>query len=214
MLKSELIEKLSSIEDNADINETIQGIEGLTKTFDIKSIGLDDFKNVLESNDIAKSYFQSALDSGVGKGVAKYQENFKSKELPKLIEDGIKAKSNEGKSEIEIKFEAMQKEMENMKTEKARAELSSKYQKTLVEKGLPVDLTDFILGDGNEETINANIEKFNTMFTSVADLKIKEKLGDSTYTPPKNDGGAVGKITWEQVQNNPSLLPQYNQQSK
>lgn len=70
MLKSELIEKLSSIEDTADINETIQGIEGLTKTFDLKTIGLDDFKSVLESNDIAKSYFQSALDSGIGKGVA------------------------------------------------------------------------------------------------------------------------------------------------
>lgn len=214
MLKSELIEKLSSIEDNADINETIQGIEGLTKTFDLKSIGLDDFKNVLESNDIAKSYFQSALDSGIGKGVAKYQENFKSKELPKLIEEGIKAKSNEGKSEIEIKYEAMQKEIESMKAEKTRAELSSKYQKVLVEKGLPVDLTDFILADGNEEIINSNIEKFSNMFSSVADLKVKEKLGDSTYTPPKNDGGAVGKITWEQVQNNPSLLPQYNQQSK
>lgn len=107
----------------------------------------------------------------------------------------------------------MQKEIEAMKTEKARAELSSKYQKVLVEKGLPVDLTDFILGDGNEETINGNIEKFSNMFSSVADLKVKEKLGDSTYTPPKSDG-VVGKITWEQVVANPSLMTQYNQQSK
>lgn len=214
MKKSELIELLKDVSEDTEINETVQGIEGLTKTFDVKTIGLEDFKSVLEANDIAKSYFQSALDSGVGKGVAKYQENFKSKELPKLIDEGIKAKSNEGKSEIEIKYEAMQKEIESMKAEKTRAELSSKYQKVLVEKGLPVDLTDFILADGNEEIINSNIEKFSNMFSSVADLKVKEKLGDSTYTPPKNDGGAVGKITWEQVQNNPSLLPQYNQQSK
>ena len=213
MLKSELLEKLSSIEDTADINETIQGIEGLTKTFDLKSIGLDDFKSVLETNDIAKTYYQSSLDSGIGKGVATYKENFNKNELPKLVENGIKAKNDEGKSPLELKVEAQDREIEKMKAEKTKAELSSKYQKTLVEKGLPVDLTDFILGDGNEETINANIEKFNTMFTSVAELKIKEKLGDSTYTPPKNNG-TVGKITWEQVVENPSLMTQYNQQSK
>ena len=214
MKKSELLKLVESLKDEDSVLETLQGIEGLSKTFDAKSIGLEDFKNILETNDIAKSYFQSSVDSGIGKGVSKYQENFKSKELPKLIEEGIKAKSNEGKSEIEIKYEAMQKEIESMKTEKARAELSSKYQKVLVEKGLPVDLTDFILGDGNEETINGNIEKFSNMFSSVTDLKVKEKLGDSTYTPPKSDGGAVGKITWEQVVANPSLMAQYNQQSK
>lgn len=213
MIKTELLKLIETLGENDDVMATLQGIEGLSKTFDVKSIGLDDFKNVLESNDIAKSYFQSALDSGIGKGVAKYKENFSKNELPKLIDEGIKAKSNEGKSEIEIKYEEMQKEIEAMKTEKAMAELSSKYQKVLAEKGLPLELTDFILGDGNEETINSNIEKFGTMFSSVADLKVKEKLGDSTYTPPKSDG-AVGKITWEQVQENPSLLPQYNQQAK
>lgn len=214
MVKTELLKLIETLGETDDVMPTLQGIEGLSKTFDVKSIGLDDFKTVLESNDIAKSYFQSALDSGIGKGVAKYQENFKSKELPKLIDEGIKAKSNEGKSEIEIKYEEMKKEIESMKTEKARAELSSKYQKVLVEKGLPVDLTDFILGDGSEETINGNIEKFSNMFSSVADLKVKEKLGDSTYTPPKNDGVSVGKITWEQVVENPSLMAQYNQQAK
>lgn len=211
MLKSELLELLKDIGEDADINETIQGVEGLTKTSDIKTIGLDDFKSVLETNDIAKSYFQSSLDSGIGKGVATYKENFMKNELPKLVEDGIKAKSNEGKSEIEIKYEEMQKQLDTMVAEKAKAEMANKFTKELSTKGLPTDLIDFVLGS-DEETTNSNIEKISTILNSATDLKVKEKLGESTYVPPKNDG-VVGKITWEQVQENPNLMAQYNQQS-
>ena len=49
MLKNELLELLKDIDDNVDINETLQGIEGLIKPLDITSIGLEDFKNVLEN---------------------------------------------------------------------------------------------------------------------------------------------------------------------
>ena len=211
MLKSELLELLKDIGEDADINETIQGVKGLTKTSDIKTIGLDDFKSVLETNDIAKSYFQSSLDSGIDKGVATYKENFMKNELPKLVDDGIKSKSNEGKSEIEIKYEEMQKQLDTMVAEKAKAEMANKFTKELSTKGLPTDLIDFVLGS-NEETTNSNIEKISTILNSATDLKVKEKLGESTYVPPKNDG-VVGKITWEQVQENPNLMAQYNQQS-
>lgn len=198
MLKSELIEKLKDIAEDVDINETVQGIEGLTKTLDFKSIGLDDFKSILESNEIAKSYYQSSLDSGIGKGVSKYKENFNKNELPKLIEEGMKSKSNEGKSEIEIKYEEMQKEIENMKAEKARAEMSSKYTKELSTKGLPADLIDFVLGS-DEDTTNANIEKISNILSSVTDTKVKEKLNNSNYVPPKNDSKTFGKPTWDDV---------------
>ena len=74
MKKSELLEVLKDIADDSEINETIQGIEGLAKPFDINSIGLDQFKQVLEGNKEVKAYYQSALDSGIGKGVATFKE--------------------------------------------------------------------------------------------------------------------------------------------
>ena len=42
---------------------------------------------------------------------------------------------------------------------------------------------------------------------------IKAKLGDSEYTPPTG-GGNVGKVTWEQVIDNPSLYNTYLEQNK
>lgn len=38
MLKTELLELLKDMADDAEVNETIQGVEGLTKTFDSNSI--------------------------------------------------------------------------------------------------------------------------------------------------------------------------------
>ena len=71
MLKSELLEKIKDIAEDADINETLQGIERLIKPLDVTSIGLEDFKNVLENNKEIAAYVQSTIDSKVGKGVAK-----------------------------------------------------------------------------------------------------------------------------------------------
>lgn len=116
MLKTELLELLKDMADDAEVNETIQGVEGLTKTFDSNSIGLDEFKNILEINEVAKSYYQSSLDSGVGKGVSKYKENFSKNELPKLVEDGIKAKSNEGKTPDQIKLDEALAEIQKNKS--------------------------------------------------------------------------------------------------
>lgn len=210
MLKTELLELLSSVEDTADINETIQGIEGLTKTFDLKSIGLDDFKNVLETNDIAKTYYQSSLDSGVGKGVAKYKENFNKNELPKLVEEAIKAKSLEGLTEDQIRYKNLEAEVLQMKTEKARSEMSSKYTKTLAEKGLDVGLIDFVLGQ-DDTTTETNIEKLSGILSNLTENKVKEKLNNSSYVPPKNDSKTFGKPQWDDVVNGTITYEQYKE---
>ena len=86
MKKSELLDLLKDIDDNSDINKTIQEIEGLAKPFDLNSIKLDDFKNILENNSEAKAYYQSAIDSGIGKGVSKFKENFEKDKLTSMEE--------------------------------------------------------------------------------------------------------------------------------
>ncbi|WP_026887858.1 DUF4355 domain-containing protein [Clostridium beijerinckii] len=205
MIKSELMELLKDMDDNTDITETIQGIEGLVKTFDANSIGLDEFKTILESNEVAKSYYQSSLDSGIGKGVA----SFKEKTLPKLIEEGIKAKSNENKSPEQIAYEEMKSKYEAMEKQIQMKDLTNKYSKVLNEKGLPLELVDYILGDGNEEVINGNIDKFTNMFSTTIDSKVNEKLKTNSYVPPK-DGNVqmVSGVEQAFYAKNPSLAPQ------
>lgn len=183
MKKSELIELLKDIADDGDINEKIQGIEGLAKPLDIKSIGLEDFKNVLENNKEAKAYYQSTLDSGIGKGVAA----FKEKTLPGLIEEELKKAGNKNKSPEQIELEKLKKQFEDSQAELAKERTIGKYTKVLKDKGLPVELVDFIYGDGKEETIDKNIETIGNIINGAVDSGVKSKLGTSSYTPPTDD---------------------------
>jgi len=208
MLKSELLEKLSSIEDTQDINETIQGIEGLTKTFDLKTIGLDDFKTVLEANDIAKTYYQSSLDSGIGKGVASYKENFSKNDLPKLIDEGIKAKSLEGLTEDQIKYKNLESEVQQMKQAQAKAEMTTKYTKIFSDKGLSTDLLDLInLSVDNEEFNNTAIDKISEILNTAITSGINSKITENPPIPSKSEGlNNLTGVEAEFYSRNPNLM--------
>lgn len=189
MIKTELLELLKDMADDAEVNETIQGVEGLTKTFDLNSIGLDDFKNILEGNEVAKSYYQSSLDSGVGKGVAKYKENFNKNELPKLVEEGIKAKSNEGKTPLEIKVQEQEMEIQKMKAETAKSQMKAKYTKILSDKGLNTDLLDLLnLSADNEESNNTAIDKISEIINTAITNGINSKITQNPPIPEKGQG--------------------------
>ena len=168
MLKSELLEKLKDIADDSEINETIQGIEGLAKPFDINSIGLDQFKQVLEGNKEVKAYYQSALDSGIGKGVA----TFKEKTLPKIIEEELKKANNKKKTPEQIELEELKAKFEALEKEKTKADMTSKYTKVLTEKGLNTDLINFVLGE-NDETTTQNIESIEKIINGAVDNGVK-----------------------------------------
>ena len=179
MLKSELLEKLKDIADDADINEAIQGIEGLAKPFDVTSIGLEDFKKVLESNKEVKAYYQSALDSGIGKGVA----TFKSETLPGIIEEELKKANNKKKTPEQLELEELKAKFEALEKEKTKADMTTKYTKVLTEKGLNTDLINFVLGE-NDETTTQNIESIEKIINGAVDNGVKNKLSSSSYTPP------------------------------
>ena len=204
MLKSELLNKLSTIEDTADIDAEILNL-GFAKPID----SAEAFKEMLANNDLVKGFYASEKDRAVTSGIKTYEE----KTLPKKIEEALKAKSNEGKSPAEIQLEEMQKQLDAMKNEKTRAEMSSKYTKTLTEKGLDAGLVDFVLAN-DEESTNANIEKITSILSASIDAQVKAKLNQGGSQVPPAQGGAIGKITWEQVTENPELMGQYQAQEK
>ena len=57
MLKSELLEKLKDIAEDADVNETILSMDDFAKSseIDVTKITLDDYKNMLDNNEIVKA---------------------------------------------------------------------------------------------------------------------------------------------------------------
>jgi hypothetical protein len=202
MKKSELLELLKDIADDADINETLQGIEGLIKPLDINSIGLEDFKNVLENNKEAKAYYQSTLDSGIGKGVAA----FKEKTLPGIIEEELKKANNKNKTPEQIALEELQAKFEALEKEKARAEMSSKYTKVLTEKGLNADLLDFILG-ADDETTEKNIETLSNIISSSVSTGIEKEITKDPPMPSKSQGiENLSGVEKEFYSRNPNLI--------
>lgn len=183
MKKSELMDLLKDIDENSEINEAIQGIEGLAKPLDVTSIGLEDFKNVLESNKEIKAYVQSSIDSGVGKGVA----SFKEKTLPRLIQEGIEKAKNKDKTPEQIELEEIKQKLANMEAEKQKAEMSSKYTKVLSDKGLSTELLQFVLG-ADDDTTNANIETIEKLINSSVTNGIKSKITENPPIPFKSEG--------------------------
>ncbi|NFN94924.1 DUF4355 domain-containing protein [Clostridium botulinum] len=136
-------------------------------------------------------YSSKAVNTAREKSIAK----FKEEELPNILETELKKKSNDGLTEDQIALKEMQKQIEEMKAEKIKAENVAKYTKVLGEKKLPTELVDYILAD-DEEIINKNIDFFSNLITNSVNSSVKERLNNLDETPPKSD-----ELTQEQLVN-------------
>ena len=192
MLKSELLEKLKDIAEDADINETILNMEDFAKSskVDVTKLTIDDYKNMLANNDIIKAYYQSSFDSAVGRAVTNHDEKFKKEKLPKLIDEAVKAKTSEGLTPEQKQLRELQEQLEQMKLEKAKAELLEANRNKLKGQGLDTSLAKYINSD-------EDITFFKDLISNSVQAGIKEKLGNSNYKPAASSGD-VNSITKEQ----------------
>lgn len=184
MKKSELLKLIESLEDEAEVLDTLkehEEIKSLAKDFDVNKIALEDFTKLLQENKEIKGYWASEKDRAVSKGVNTFKEN----NLQKLIDESIKAKSNEGKTKEQIALEEIQAKYEAMEKQMKIKELESKYKDTLVEKGLDTRLMKFIISE-NEDDITKNIDFFNEIIVSNTNLKVNERLNESSFKPKNN----------------------------
>ena len=192
MIKSELLEKLKDIADDADVNETILKMDDFAKSseIDVTKMTIDDYKNMLANNDIIKAYYQSSFDSAVGKAVTNHDEKFKKEKLPKLIDEAVKAKASEGLTPEQKQLKELQEQLEQMKLEKAKSELLEANRNKLKGQGLDTSLAKYINSD-------EDITFFKDLIGNSVQAGIKEKLGNSNDKPPVS-AGDVNSITKEQ----------------
>ena len=189
MKKIELLKLIESLEDEADVLDTLkeqEEIKGLIKPFDIEKITLEDFKKVITDNKEIKGYYTSEKDRAVSKGI----ETFKSNNLQKLIDEELKKKSNEGLSEEAIQLKELQAKFEALERKKTISELKGKYTKFLAEKGLNAELVDFVFNE-DEEIFNSNVERINNILQNSINLKTNEILNNNEYIPPTSGGGSI-----------------------
>lgn len=199
MLKSELLALINEVDDNADIDEII-----LSNGFAKPITDVEGLNKLLESDKSLQGLFDKKVTTGI--------ENFKKNGMQKLIEAEVLKRTGKNETPEQKEIRELKERLDKADKEKAKAEMISKYKDVLTEKKIPSNMIDFLLAQ-DDETTEANIELFENSMKQYIETGIKAKLGDSEYTPPTG-GGNVGKVTWEQVIDNPSLYNTYLEQSK
>ena len=199
MLKSELLVLINEADDNADIDEII-----LSNGFAKPITDVEGLNKLLESDKSLQGLFDKKVTTGI--------ENFKKNGMQKIIEAEVLKRTGKNETPEQKEIRELKERLDKANKEKAKAEMISKYKDVLTEKKIPSNMIDFLLAQ-DDETTEANIELFENSMKQYIETGIKAKLGDSEYTPPTG-GGNVGKVTWEQVIDNPSLYNTYLEQSK
>ena len=141
-----------------------------------------------------RSWLDRNCDIYATKAVNTARENaiakFKQEELPKLIDDAIKAKSNEGLTPDQMKIKELEEKMAKYEAEKAEALRLETNRNKLKESGLNTDLARFIKEDDD-------IDFFKNLINDSVKTEVKQKLGHSSYKPPVVDNN-LNTITKEQ----------------
>ena len=199
MLKSELLALINEADDNADIDEII-----LSNGFAKPITDVEGLNKLLESDKSLQGLFDKKVTTGI--------ENFKKNGMQKIIEAEVLKRTGKNETPEQKEIRELKERLDKADKEKAKAEMISKYKDVLTEKKIPSNMIDFLLAE-DDETTGANIELFENSMKQYIETGIKAKLGDSEYTPPTG-GGNVGRVTWEQGIDNPSLYNTYLEQSK
>lgn len=200
MLKSELLDLLKDIQDDTDIDEIVSQ----------NYLNLDNFKKKLEEAEF-KSFMDSEKDKHSTKAIATALDNFKKKDMQKLIDAEVLKRTGDNETPEQKKIRELEEQFANLQKEKAKSEMISKYKDVLTEKHIPTNLIDFLLGEDDDLT-NANIDLFENSMKEYIDNKVNDRIKDSSYIPPKGDNKKTGKISYEDVLENPDLYSQWKKQ--
>lgn len=160
--------------DNEDVNNYVGSL-----------VNSDRVNNFLNTDD-GKKLLQPMLDKYHSKGL----ETWKNNNLTKLIDEEVSKRFPQADPK-DVELKKMQAEIEKMKSDSVKKDLTNKTLKQFQDKKLPTELVEFIIG-GDEETTNKNIELLANLFAK-HDEEIKtEFIKGNSYTPPKNTGN-LGK---------------------
>lgn len=181
----EVIEYLENNKDNEDVVGLIKSYQQPLTRDTVEMWCKDgEGRSWLDRN--CDIYATKAVNTAREKAIAK----FKEEELPKIINDAVKAKSNEGLTPEQLQLRELQAQLDAMKAEKEQAELLNANIGKLKDNGLDTSLAKYIKTD-------EDILFFKELIGNSVQAGIQAKLGDSNYKPPVT-AGDVNSITKEQ----------------
>ena len=179
MASEELTKALETISANLEAPE----VKEFTSKFNpLAGVTKDNVGEFVEKNDIFKSYRDSFYTKGL--------ETWKANNLKKLVDEEI-AKVNPQETPEQKKIRELEQRLNEEAAARKKETLKNQAIKKLTEKGLPVDLADYLIGQDEETTDQAlttyekALENFKKSVTEGI-LKTKGRVPAQTETEPQN----------------------------
>lgn len=201
------------LEANKDTEEVKNYLAGLSKP---TPEGVAAFLDTTEG----KKLLQPKLDQHFTKGL----ETWKEKTLPTLLDEEIKKKFP-GETEDQKRMRKLEDELANEKNARIRSELVNKATTLATQKGLPVELVSYFVGQDEDSTVN-NLTAVENIWQQNIQKAVEEKFKESGRTPPAGGGGGSGQTNpWKKdtfnlteqgriIRDNPELARQMMAQAK
>lgn len=187
MTFEEIIKELESYKDSEEFNNYIAGLM------------TDDRVKEYLNTDSGKKLLQPTLDSYFTKGL----DTWKSNNLQSLVDEKVKELYPEADPK-DTELAKVKAELEAMKAESVRKDLTNKALKYATEKGLPADLIDFFIGK-DEETTNSNLKKLESIYSGSISSAVDKKLKENNYIPPEGTETVIDGVTAAFMKLNPEL---------
>lgn len=149
--------------------------------------------------DNGKKLMQPKLDSYFTKGLNTWKEN----NLSALVDAKVKELYPDADPK-DTEIAAMKAELEKMKAESVRKDLTNKALTVATEKGLPVDLIQFFIGADEKSTMD-NMATLEKAYTSAIASGVDAKLKGTGYVPPVDDTEPIDAVTARFMELNPGL---------
>ncbi|OEH86246.1 hypothetical protein BHU72_11980 [Desulfuribacillus stibiiarsenatis] len=167
------------IEQNKD-NPEVQGYVGGFVT-------PDRVQKYIDSED-GKKIIQPKLDSYFTKGL----ETWKEKSLPKVLEEEI-SKRFPAETPEQKQLRELHDKLNKLEQEKTRESLKNVAITQATQKGLPVNLVDFFIGQDQDSTVT-NLAKLEETWQKALQDAVEAKFKDNGRTPPRNTSGTPTEI--------------------
>lgn len=129
-----------------------------------------------------KSWLDSLKDKHLQKGL----DTWKANNLDVLLDAEIRKRFPE-KDPKDLELDKLKGEIETMKTEKQRERLLNLAMQSAGEKGLPLELVGFFVGE-NEDATTQNLTRLEESFSAAVQKSLEARLKQDSYTPPAAGG--------------------------
>lgn len=189
MNKTELLQLVNDIEDNASVDEVLSQSD-FAKSLKNSGLTLDAFKGKVNDPDF-KSYLDSLKDTHFNTAL----ETWKNNNLQKIV-DAELIKRDPQKTPEQLKIEELTRQFEEEKNQRQLSEQKSKLKDELREQNVDPRIIDLLINK-DETVTKANIQLYLDANKNYIQKEVENRLKDGQYTPPGSEADKAKQLEAE-----------------